>query len=123
MIGEAVLCMALTVHHEARGEPHVGQRAVAHVLHNRAVQYGTTVCWEAFRYRQFSWTLHPSKLQRLPSGPEWDKAVKVARQVLSGRADFTGGATHYHTVGILPKWAKGMKVVGQWGDHVFYVSR
>jgi len=126
VLAEAVLCMALTVHHEARGEPYIGREAVAHVLHNRAKRYGTGVCWEAFRYKQFSWTLHPSKLKRLPRGPEWEKAIQVSRRVLAGTADFTGGADHFHLVGLtpLPDWVTPkLEVIGQWGDHIFYRPR
>ena len=124
MLAEAALCMALTVYHEARGEPYTGRVAVAHVLRNRAEKYDTSICWEAFRYRQFSWTRHPSKLQRLPEGKEWKQALDVATHVLHrSTADFTGGADHFHLVGEVPSWARGMKVLGRWGDHVFYASR
>jgi len=115
--------MALTVHHEARGEPFIGQVAVALVLRNRSEKYDTSVCWETFRHAQFSWTLHPSKLRALPAGKDWNEALRVARYVLSDSADFTGGATHYHLLGIRPHWAGSMKIVGQWGDHVFYRPR
>jgi spore germination cell wall hydrolase CwlJ-like protein len=118
--------MALTVYHEGRGEPYVGREAIAHVLHNRYKKNGTGVCWEAFRYKQFSWTLHPSKLERLPKGPEWERAKQVAARVLSHAADFTGGADHYHVVGLSPRphWVTPkLEVVGQWGDHIFYRPR
>jgi spore germination cell wall hydrolase CwlJ-like protein len=126
MLAEAALCMALTVYHEAGGEPYVGREAVAHVLHNRAKKYGTSICWEAFRYKQFSWTLYPSKLERLPKGPAWEDSKRVAQRVLSDTSDFTGGADHFHTVGLTPRpyWVTPkLEVAGQWGDHIFYRPR
>jgi spore germination cell wall hydrolase CwlJ-like protein len=123
MLAEALLCLALNVYHEARGEPVEGRKAVALVTRNRAQQNGHGVCWEVFRYKQFSWTLLPSKTQRVPAGEEWEEAKRIAGKVLAGAVDFTGGATHYHTVSIYPRWAGAMERVGQWGDHVFYRAR
>ena len=35
MITPALMCVAIAVYFEARGEPTAGQLAVAHVIHNR----------------------------------------------------------------------------------------
>jgi spore germination cell wall hydrolase CwlJ-like protein len=46
MIAEAVMCMALNLYYEAKGEPKQGQLAVAHVVMNRVndPNYPQTVC-------------------------------------------------------------------------------
>ena len=120
MIAEAVLCLALNVYHEARGEPWDGRVAVALVTRNRAERHGTSICWETFRESQFSWTNDIRKLRTLPAGDKWDESLAVARAVAGGAADITSGATHYHTLGIRPRWAKSMIKIGVWGSHVFY---
>ena len=38
MIKTAILCLALTVYHESRGEPQAGQYAVAEVVMNRSTE-------------------------------------------------------------------------------------
>lgn len=120
MIAEAVLCIALDVYHEARGETRTGQMAVALVPRNRAEKYGTTICWETFRDAQFSWTNDMRNLRTLPAGDKWEEALSVAREVVGGAPDFTGGATFYHAFGTHPRWARGMKKLGRWDSHVFY---
>ena len=120
MIAEAALCLALNVYHEARGEPLEGREAVALVTRNRAEKYGTSICWETFRDGQFSWTNDARNLRSLPTGDKWDEALYVARLVIGGLQDFTGGATYYHLIGIRPRWTRTMTKVGRYGAHVFY---
>ena len=122
MIAEAVLCMALTVYHEARGEPEAGQLAVALVVRNRAEQRGTSICWEVFLPRQFSWTNDDRLRHSIPHGKTWDRSLAIARRVIKGEPDFTGGANHYDRLDHPPKWSIGMTVTGIWGAHVFFKS-
>jgi spore germination cell wall hydrolase CwlJ-like protein len=123
MLAEAVLCLALNVYHEARGEPLQGRLAVALATRNRVKGEGTTYCWEVFKAKQFSWTADASKLKRWPTGPAWDEAVRVARWTISGGRDFTKGANHFHATSVMPDWAGAMTYVGQWGNHYFYRAR
>lgn len=123
MIAEALLCLALTVHYEARGEPVEGRIAVALVTRNRAQQSGNGYCWEAFKASQFSWTSDTTKLVRLPKGAEWEESKRVAEYVIRGGTDFTKGATSFHATSVLPVWAGAMDRVGQWGSHIFYRAR
>jgi N-acetylmuramoyl-L-alanine amidase len=119
LISEAILCIALNVYYEARGENRTGQLAVAHVVLNRAQKRDSTVCWETFRAEQFTWTNDMRNLRVLPAGDKWAEAQSIAQEA-TGTYDFTGGATHYHVVGLHPRWAKGMKKLGRYGAHVFY---
>ncbi|HIE75488.1 MAG TPA: cell wall hydrolase, partial [Gammaproteobacteria bacterium] len=51
-------CLALNIYHEARGESHDGQVAVAAVTLNRmqSASYPDTVCGVVWQPHQFSWT-------------------------------------------------------------------
>jgi spore germination cell wall hydrolase CwlJ-like protein len=120
VIAEAVLCAALNVYHEARSEPWESKMAVALVTRNRARLNKTSVCWEVFRYKQFSWTLEPKKLQALPTGPAWQDAIQIARTALNTSNDFTHGATEYHLTKEPAWWSPYMLPVGVWGSHTFY---
>jgi N-acetylmuramoyl-L-alanine amidase len=55
-IENALLCLALNVYHEARGETVEGQVAVAMVTMNRAGWDTRNVCPTVYKPRQFSWT-------------------------------------------------------------------
>jgi spore germination cell wall hydrolase CwlJ-like protein len=120
MLAEAIFCMAFAVYHEARGETDDGQMAVALVVRNRATLAQTPVCWQVFKDAQFSFTNNVRNLQTIPSGDAWDRSVFIAKIVAGGAIDITNGATHYHTIGVQPRWARGMRKIGKWGSHVFY---
>lgn len=87
----ALLCLALNVHFEARGEPIEGQLAVAHVTINRAKENKTDICHEVFKKGQFSWTKHRYSI---PKGPAWEQSKKVAQQSLNVK-DIVKGATYF----------------------------
>ena len=52
----AELCLALAVYHEARGEPLIGQKAVAEVVMNRVAsdRFPDTICGVVMQPKQFS---------------------------------------------------------------------
>ncbi len=132
--------MALTVWAEARGEPKVGQRAVAWVIRNRFEHPGwwsramgvlantiAAVCLCPF---QFScWNDNDPNRQRLE-----DQATKRRGDFLDIRAlcfevlheppmnDPTAGADHYCTKAVAPrtKWAQRRTPVATIGNHLFY---
>ncbi|CAM5540920.1 hypothetical protein TMEC54S_00387 [Thauera mechernichensis] len=133
MIEMAITCLALNLYHEARGEPEIGQWAVAQVTMNRAENDPAKVCDTVFKPRQFSWT---NRLVEAPT-PEirraraenympreaeaWELAKKIARRTLQGRGrNVVGGATHYHADYVAPRWASTFSQVAQIGSHVFY---
>ena len=51
---EGLLWLTLNVYHEARGEPEVGQLAVAHVTLNRAMEERTSIAEVVRKPYQFS---------------------------------------------------------------------
>lgn len=110
---EDMRCIADNVYHEARGESFKGQVLVARVTLNRAKD--TSICYEVYRYRQFSWTLH-KKIKHNRSSPEYYTAWLASYQAL----DYDYDATHYHAVWVNPGWAKKKERIGRVGAHIFY---
>jgi N-acetylmuramoyl-L-alanine amidase len=115
----AVVCLALNIYHEARGEPYLGQLAVAMVTLNRAKRQLARVCEEVFEPRQFSWT-GDATLFPIREPAAFEQSMRLARIALTVQ-DFTGGANHYHADYIAqPAWAKKMQFLGKIGQHLFY---
>ena len=119
----ALMCLALNIYHEARGEPLDGQVAVAMVTMNRANWQASSICDVVYERKQFSWThrVHnPSP--REPAA--WARAKRVASRVLDGEHDdVTRGATHFHSRAVQPVWRHALKKTTTIGRHVFYVQR
>ena len=120
MIEAAVLCLALNLYHEGdKNEPIEGLFAIAQVVLNRAGRDPEKVCDVVYAPHQFSWTSKPPHVEE---GRPWQNAVSVARLSFH-MADFTGGADHYHAGFVRPVWAKSMKQMGSYGNHLFYRSK
>lgn len=120
MIAEAILCLALNVYYEARGESYLGQKAVAHVTINRTKDdnYPDNICEVVYQPQQFSWT---KKYQPRPKGKAWEQAVFTAERAYVGvTKDPTGGATHFHATEVRPNWSANLKKVRVINNHVFY---
>jgi len=112
-----LICAALNVYNEARGEPLVAQYAVAIVTLNRAKHSRSNVCEVVFKPRQFSWTNTGGRFE--PEPRAWRTSLAVARGALTA-PDFTGGAQFYHRHDVYPHWARDMQISGRWGRHIFY---
>lgn len=126
--------MARTLWGEARSEGQQGMEAVASVILNR-VETGKRkggywwgshiiqVCQKPF---QFScWNKSDPNFKKLTAVTTDDMhfatALRVSRRAVLGMVkDKTQGANHYHTIDILPFWAKGQKPTARIGRHVFY---
>lgn len=126
----AVLCLALNIYHEARGEMIPGQYAVANVTMNRAGDK-SRVCEVVTAKHQFSWTRkalvkqgdrYMLKLKFYPTDERaWGLAQHIAKYVIKHKpTDFTAGATHYHAIYVSPKWRADMQRTKRMGKHVFY---
>jgi hypothetical protein len=128
---EALICLALNVYFEARGEPLVGQYAVAEVTMNRvaSARYPASVCgvvyqknWDPLRQRYvgaFSWTEFETR--PAPRGAEWERAQRVAESVYYQRhTPMLEGATHYHALYVKPSWSRERRPVARIGRHLFY---
>jgi spore germination cell wall hydrolase CwlJ-like protein len=119
--------IAKTLYYEARGEGEIGMRAVASVLHNRAVKRSgkvtsTTIATECKRRLQFScW----NGKQNLPSGKgnSWAVCMKIAGEMVAGKFVATHTHTHYYAYNLCkPKWDNGVAglVIG---NHKFLTVR
>ena len=134
----AIACLATAIYFEARGEPMVGQVAVAQVIVNRVYdeRFPDTVCDVVkqgeyytcnksipIKYRcQFSfWCDGKPEVMRDETAKQW--AYNVAESTLQGIFyDTTSGATHYHADYVVPDWSKNSmftKTV-QINAHIFY---
>lgn len=127
----AVICLALNIYHEARGESLTGQHAVAQVTWNRAKHQEENVCRVVASPHQFSWTSDKlgrsgGKLTLLDAGKpkdkkSWEMAQHIAKiTVMNYVPDFTRGATFYHANHVSPVWNKKLRLVSVIGAHRFY---
>jgi len=128
MSSAELVCLALTVYFEARGESVYGQTAVARTVLNRVIdkRYPDTICevvyqgGEGLNECQFSWYCD-GRPDRPREAAAWDKALYVARRTLRYRnVPSLPGVTHYHAVYVQPHWAAGMEYVRTVGKHRFY---
>lgn len=114
----AVLCLALNIYHEARGEPIDGQIAVAAVTLNRVhdPRWPDNVCDVVYQPHQFSWTL-----QEHPLPIDEPEALLLAFQLASEAQPNPDFGTHYHSTDIdPPSWTAQLTQLGQVGIHRFY---
>lgn len=123
-----VACVALTVYHEARGEPYESQFAVASVVINRSLRnFNGDTCKAAFADVQFSWTSrgYDRRTGRLTQAGiptdkrAWEESLRVAKDAIYRRS--MPNLYHYHTSTSRPVWvSKVGSVVARYGNHVFY---
>lgn len=115
-------CLALNVYWESRGQPQIGQAAVAHVTLNRTAdsRYPHTVCGVVYQGCQFGWTCD-GRGNAPADDAAWEQALTIARTAAAGEHDPTGGALYFHHVHEHPQWVRGRYghrvVIGQ---HVFF---
>jgi spore germination cell wall hydrolase CwlJ-like protein len=115
-------CLAENVYYEARGEPLVGQYAVAEVTMNRVASrdFPNSVCEVVHRRGAFSWTYRTDL--PAPYGYEWRRAQAVASSVYDNiEAPLVNGALYYHATYVSPDWAATRRQVAFVGHHLFYL--
>jgi len=115
-------CLAENVYYESRGEPLVGQYAVAEVTMNRvgSPDFPDSVCAVVHARGAFSWTYRTDRLP--PYGYEWRRAQSVASSVYDNReAPLVNGALFYHATYVSPGWAATRSQVALIGRHLFYL--
>jgi spore germination cell wall hydrolase CwlJ-like protein len=129
--GRELRCLAQAIYFEARGEPELGQVAVAQVVLNRVKSghYPTSVCgvvfqnWRARNGCQFSFACDGKSDD--PKNPKaWRRARAIAMAALAGNSGtwMVGGATLYHARYVSPDWAPRVTLVSEIGQHIFYVE-
>lgn len=117
-----LMCMAVAVYFEARGEPLEGQYAVAQVVANRVEdkRYPDNVCDVVFEPRAFSFT-HDGLSDALPANEAADVALQVAQDILSS-VEYPISSTHYHAKYVKPYWKNHFDLDLTIGNHIFYTN-
>ncbi len=130
---EEVMCLAETIYFEARGESVAGQLAVGLVVFNRVEhpKYPDTVCGVTRQAKldhngriirhacQFSYYCD-GKEEVINDNRSWNRARVMAEVLMEGYADFTEGATHYHSKKVSPWWTPHFEHTSTIGQHIFY---
>ncbi len=121
-------CLTQAIYFEARGESVKGEFAVAEVIANRAdsPDFPRSICsvvnqGTGHKYAcQFTFTCD-GQSDAINDELAYDRAGKIARLILDGAPRvLTDGATHFHTLGVSPAWARQFEETVQIGQHVFY---
>lgn len=121
-------CLTEALYFEARGESVRGQFAVAEVILNRVdsgmfpgsvckvVNQGTGRKFQC----QFTYTCDGQK-ETIHDVGAWNSLGKIAYLMLNDASrNLTGGATHYHTKAVRPRWARVFPLTTTIGVHRFY---
>jgi hypothetical protein len=126
--GEEWACLTEALYFEARGESVEGIFAVAEVILNRvdSSRYPDTVCGVIHQGTgqlfecQFTYTCDGKK-ETIAEPRAYEMVGKVARLMLNGKPrTLTGGATHYHTKSVAPRWSRVYARTTTIGYHHFY---
>lgn len=126
ILTQAVLCMALNIYHESRGEVVLGQMAVAEVTMNRANNDAANVCKIVTAPNQFSWYKSGTSLKDyVPLNSEsWRRARMLAHLYVFKLAPPTGLGNLYafHATNVKPYWSYSEQFikVASIGNHIFY---
>lgn len=121
-------CLQEAIYHEARGENIYGQFAVAEVILNRVdlPRYPDSVCGvvhqNAHRRNACQFSYACNGRSRAMSEPRARRLAGAIAQVMMSGAprELTEGATHFHTTGVRPRWARTFERTAQFGSHLFY---
>jgi N-acetylmuramoyl-L-alanine amidase len=122
---------ARTMFQEARGEPLVGQKAVAHTFVNRMKdgRWGTTLGEVCLWSSQFSgWRSADPNFSLSCRLPDTDPNLVAYAALITaalGEADPTGGALFYYALSMpkAPIWAAAMRKCGVFGHQTFLSDR
>lgn len=118
-----VRCLALNVFYESRGEPILGQLAVANVTMNRFNDSTRTICQIVYSPGQFEWT---NKRLRNPGGEQWFQALALSWLVLNQPdlvRDVTRNAKYFHSLRRTPGSFRRFEHTATIGNHRFYRER
>lgn len=97
----AIMCLAMAIYAEARGEPEPGQWMIAAIVLNRveSPRYPDNICDVVAQRKQFSFTGQPFPVPNNPQDRQaLARAVDIAHLSISGRSHglYTwDGATNY----------------------------
>lgn len=128
-MSSAILCLALAVFYESRGEPLRGQQAVAEVIVNRSEsnQYPKDVCSVIKQQGQFSWYNSNISLSKPPSATyrsaqasaSWEQAKSIAHKAVTDPTNHTKGALFFNASRLGVRFRTDTKPC-RIGNHIFY---
>jgi spore germination cell wall hydrolase CwlJ-like protein len=114
-------CLAGAVYFESKGEPLIGQLAVAEVIINRAQsgRFPSTLCGVVKQRGQFSFIRGGQFPPIARSSAHWRKAVAISHIALNNLADSSAPrALFFHAKHVSPRWK--LTRVAAVGNHIFY---
>tara|TARA_R110000850_G_scaffold83934_1_gene180101 strand:+ start:279 stop:710 length:432 start_codon:yes stop_codon:yes gene_type:complete len=115
---EDVDCLAEAVYFEGRGEPFIGQLAIANVVLNRTTK---SICLTVHDKRCIFSYWCDGKHEKMLDLKAKETSYAVARLALDGAmAGSVMTATHYHATYVNPYWAGTLTYLDQIGKHLFY---
>ncbi len=126
--GDEAACLAEALYFEARGEPILGQIAVAEVILNRvdSRKYPDTICGVISQGEhrrnacQFSFRCD-GQPEEFHEENAYERVAKLGQLMLAGRErSVTDGATHYHSTAVSPRWSRKLTKTAKVGSHIFY---
>lgn len=114
------LCLAQVLYFEAATEPIEGLQAVAATVFNRidTPGYAGSICGVVYQPYQYSWTLTQQNWSRKPAKKYFDLAKTFLQERESLKEEYP--VTHFHHVGISPKWSNTLEHIMTIGQHKFY---
>ena len=119
----ALLCLTQAVYFESRGEPFLGQVAVAETVLNRVddPRWPSTVCNVVYQPYQFSF-VHEVEDKYMDDITAKRKALEAVEYAVENRSL---PSTHYHNLTVSPKWSRSPDMVFliQIGHHKFYQEK
>lgn len=120
-LSENMHCLAGAVYFESKGEPLMGQLAVAKVIINRAKssRFPGSYCSVVYQKRQFSFVRN-GKMPRINMNTKaWSNAKAIA-QIADNQAWSTpvDNALFFHARRVSPGWR--LTRIGSVGNHIFY---
>jgi len=128
-VAREIECLAQTIYFEARGEPSIGQIAVAHVVMNRVANplFPDRVCDVVHQGGnklalgcQFTWWCDEIS-DRPTDARAWQQSLVLARRVFWDYSkDPTAGALWYHADYVEPYWRQSLAEGPKIGRHIFY---
>lgn len=120
-MNEAILCLAIAIFNESRGEPIKGQYAVAEVIHNRSKHddFPKGYCSVVKQRGQFSWYKSSKDLKPPKHDKDaWNDSVKVANSFYTNKTNYTKGALYFNSSRLGVRFNKQLKC--KIGKHVFF---
>ncbi len=142
MLSSTIICLALNIYFEARGESLNAQAAVAYTTLNVAEEKHISTCKAVYSKGKFSWTRNRVKYNGGNSEEEflyskkfmskysireldsWENSIGMAKDVISGNIkNPIGDANYFHDVTIkAPIWSKNITRIAKIGGFIFYYN-